>query len=188
MEKEHLLITAPWPLTPGNLPAVLPKTGLLFVMKSRRIRCGGEISIFKFTEANYDALYNKVTTYLQDKQIYVRDAYACANDTYKTTIRVVTEKAFQNLFANNMFLRFEQAELGLQPEWTIIAAPDFQANPQADGTRQENFSIINFTKKMILIGGSGYTGEIKKGIFSVLNFILPQQRKVLIHALFGKCG
>jgi phosphoenolpyruvate carboxykinase (ATP) len=138
----------------------------------------GDINL-KFSEANYDTLYNKVTEYLQDKQIYVRDAYACANDSYRTTIRVVTEKAFQSLFANNMFLRFDEAELGLQPEWTVIAAPGFVAEPQADGTRQENFTIINFTKKVILIGGSGYTGEIKKGIFSVLNYILPQQRNVL---------
>jgi len=138
----------------------------------------GDINI-QISEARYDALYIKVTEYLQDKKFYVRDAYACANDSYRTTIRVVSEKAFQNLFANNMFLRFDKSELGLQPEWTIIAAPDFFADPKADGTRQENFTIINFTKKVILIGGSGYTGEIKKGIFSVLNYILPQQRNIL---------
>jgi len=138
----------------------------------------GDINI-KISEAQYDALYIKVTEYLQDKKFYVRDAYACANDSYRTTIRVVTEKAFQNLFAHNMFLRFDKTELGVQPEWTIIAAPDFLADPKVDGTRQENFTIINFTKKVILIGGSGYTGEIKKGIFSVLNYILPQQRNTL---------
>jgi phosphoenolpyruvate carboxykinase (ATP) len=150
----------------------------------------GDINI-KFSEEKYEALYIKVTEYLKDKQIYVRDAYACANDAYKMTIRVVTEKAFQSLFANNMFLRFEKSELGEQPEWTIIAAPDFFADPAVDGTRQSNFTILNFTKKVILIGGSGYTGEIKKGIFSVLNFILPQQRNTLsMHcsANIGKDG
>jgi len=138
----------------------------------------GDINI-QFSPENFDALFLKVTDYLNTKQFYVRDAYACANEAYKTTIRVVTEKAFQNLFANNMFLRVDAEELGEQPEWTIIAATDFLANPEVDGTRQSNFTILNFTRKIILIGGSGYTGEIKKGIFSVLNFILPEQRNVL---------
>lgn len=137
-----------------------------------------EINI-KISEKNYDALYHKVTEYLDHKKIYVRDVYACANDAYKTTIRVVTEKAFQSLFAHNMFLRMTADDFVKQPEWTIIAAPGFLANPETDGTRQGNFTILNFTKKVILIGGSGYTGEIKKGIFSVLNYILPQQRNVL---------
>jgi phosphoenolpyruvate carboxykinase (ATP) len=139
----------------------------------------GDINI-EFSEEKFDALYNKVTNYLKEReQVYVRDAYACANEEFKTTIRVVTEKAFQSLFANNLFLRMEKEDLGIQPEWTIIAAPGFLADPQADGTRQSNFSILNFTKKIILIGGTAYTGEIKKGIFSVLNFILPEQRKTL---------
>ncbi|WP_432712320.1 phosphoenolpyruvate carboxykinase (ATP) [Pedobacter sp.] len=138
----------------------------------------GDINI-KISEVHYDALFIKVTEYLNNKHFYVRDAYACASDAYKTSIRVVTEKAFQSLFANNMFLRYQDEELGGQPEWTIIAAPDFLADPEVDGTRQPNFTIINFTKKVILIGGSAYTGEIKKGIFSVLNFILPHQRNVL---------
>eukprot|EP01132_Coremiostelium_polycephalum_P011550 gene11550-14149_t len=138
----------------------------------------GDINI-QFSEENFNALYDRVTGYLHGKQIYVRDAYACADETYKTSIRVVTEKAFQNLFANNLFLRPEKEALGEQPEWTIIAAPGFLADPERDGTRQSNFSILNFTKKIILIGGTAYTGEIKKGIFSVLNFVLPQQRQTL---------
>jgi phosphoenolpyruvate carboxykinase (ATP) len=138
----------------------------------------GDINI-QFSEENFNALYDRVTSYLHGKQIYVRDAYACADETYKTSIRVVTEKAFQNLFANNLFLRPGKEALGEQPEWTIIAAPGFLADPERDGTRQSNFSILNFTKKIILIGGTAYTGEIKKGIFSVLNFVLPQQRQTL---------
>lgn len=138
----------------------------------------GDINI-KFSPAHFDELFEKITTHLSSKEIYVRDAYACADENYKTTIRVVTEHAFQNLFANNLFLRFKQDELPAEPEWTIIAAPSFLANPETDGTRQSNFSIINFSKKMILIGGTAYTGEIKKGIFSVLNFILPEQKNTL---------
>ena len=138
----------------------------------------GDINI-KFSEENFENLFNKVTAHLSKKQIYVRDAYACADENYKTTIRVVTEHAFQNLFANNLFLRYEQEAIPELPEWTIIAAPSFMADPAIDGTRQANFSILNFSKKIILIGGTAYTGEIKKGIFSVLNFILPEQKNTL---------
>jgi phosphoenolpyruvate carboxykinase (ATP) len=137
----------------------------------------GDINI-KFSPEKFDALFDKVTSYLSDREIYVRDSYACADENYKLTIRVVTENAFQNLFAHNLFLRPEETKID-QPEWTIIAAPGFLADPAVDGTRQYNFAILNFTKKIILIGGTGYTGEIKKGIFSVLNFILPHQKKVL---------
>lgn len=138
----------------------------------------GDINI-KFSEAHFDSLYNKIIAHLNSEKIYVRDAYACAAENYKTTIRVVTEYAFQSLFANNLFLRFDDNDLPAKPEWTIIAAPSFLADPKIDGTRQANFSILNFSKKIIIIGGTAYTGEIKKGIFSVLNFILPEQKNTL---------
>jgi len=138
----------------------------------------GDINI-KISTQHFDALYQKMLAYLNDKEVYVRDAYACADRDYSTSIRVITEYAFQNIFANNLFLRYGNEELPSQPEWTIIAIPSFLANPQTDGTRQENFSILNFSKKIILIGGTAYTGEIKKGIFSVLNFVLPEQRNTL---------
>ena len=96
---------------------------------------------------------------------------------FRINIKVVTESAYQNLFAKNLFLRPENNNDN--PEWLILAAPSFKAVASEDGTRQHNFSIINFTRKIILIGGSGYTGEIKKGIFTVLNYILPQERNVL---------
>jgi len=139
----------------------------------------GDVNI-KFSTERFDALYEKVISHLNTKNVlYGRDAYACADELYKITIRVVTETAYQNLFANNLFLRLEDNEVLDNPEWTIIAAPSFEAEPDIDGTRQSNFSILNFSKKIILIGGTGYTGEIKKGIFSVLNFILPHQRQTL---------
>lgn len=139
----------------------------------------GDVNI-RISEDHFSLLFNKITAYLNDKKIYVRDAYACADENYKTSIRVVTEFAFQNIFANNLFLRYNQESLSAeQPEWTIIAVPSFLADPATDGTRQSNFSVINFSRKMILIGGTAYTGEIKKGIFSVLNFILPHQRNTL---------
>jgi phosphoenolpyruvate carboxykinase (ATP) len=138
----------------------------------------GDINI-RISPDKFDLLFRKITNYLNQSDFYVRDVYACAHDDFKMNIRVVTETAYQNLFSNNVFLRREGKMPLENPEWTIIAAPGFLADPKEDGTRQGNFSILNFSKKMILIGGSGYTGEIKKGIFSVLNFILPALRNTL---------
>lgn len=130
--------------------------------------------------ACFDKLFQKVTNYLAGKPIYARDGFVCANPKFKLSLRVITEHAFQNLFANNLFLRpAKDEEIEENPAWTVIAVPSFRAIPAEDGTRQHNFSIINFSKKIILIGGTAYTGEIKKGIFSVLNFVLPQHHHVL---------
>jgi phosphoenolpyruvate carboxykinase (ATP) len=134
---------------------------------------------FKFDSDKFDALLQKVTAHLAGQDIFVRDSCACANEKYHIDIRVITETAYQNLFVHHLFLRPEVIDSSSAPDWTIIAAPGFKADPEADGTRQHNFSIINFSKKIILIGGTGYTGEIKKGIFSVLNFVLPHEKKVL---------
>jgi len=145
-----------------------------------------------FDSQKFDVLYTKVTDYLSEKEIFVRDSYACADENYQLSIRVVNEYPWSNMFAHNMFLRPSEAELkDFSPEWTVINAPGFKANPEEDGTRQSNFAILNFTKKIALIGGTGYTGEIKKGIFSALNFILPVFKKTLpMHcsANIGKDG
>ncbi len=139
----------------------------------------GAINI-PFNPTNFDALYTKVVKYLSEKEIYVRDSYACADSKYRLNIRVINEYPWSNMFAYNMFLRPTEDELQqFTPEWTIINAPGFKANPEEDGTRQHNFAILNFTKKIALIGGTGYTGEIKKGIFSALNFILPVFKETL---------
>ena len=131
-------------------------------------------------------------SYLKGKDVYVRDAYACADDNFRLNIRVVTETPWSNMFANNMFLRPTEEEIeNFNPDWHIVCAPEFMAVAAEDGTRQHNFAILNFTKKMIIIGGTGYTGEIKKGIFSVLNYILPHEKNVLsMHcsANIGKDG
>jgi phosphoenolpyruvate carboxykinase (ATP) len=139
----------------------------------------GDINI-KFDPAKFDQIYTRMQAYLTNREVYVRDAYACADQRYRLNVRVVTEYPWQNLFANNLFLRPTNKEIEtIQPDWVIVNAPGFMADPAIDGTRQHNFAMINFTKKMILIGGTGYTGEIKKGIFTVLNYILPQHKGVL---------
>mgnify|MGYP003672481522 CR=1 FL=1 len=139
----------------------------------------GDINI-PFAPDKFDALYDKVIAYLNKKKLYVRDAYACADTNYKLNIRVINEYPWSNMFAYNMFLRPTEEELkGFDPEWTVVNAPGFMANAEVDGTRQHNFAILNFTRKIALIGGTGYTGEIKKGIFSALNFILPVFKNTL---------
>lgn len=139
----------------------------------------GEINIPMEPEV-FDRLYNKVSAYLEDKEVWVRDAYACADPKYRLNIRVINEMPWANLFCNDLFLRPTEEEVKTQePDWHIIQVPSFLADPATDGTRQGNFTIVNFTKKVILIGGSAYTGEMKKGIFGVLNFVLPNDHNVL---------
>ncbi|HWY12775.1 MAG TPA: phosphoenolpyruvate carboxykinase (ATP), partial [Bacteroidia bacterium] len=146
----------------------------------------------RFDEKHFDVLHKRMLAYFGGKEIWVRDSYACADPKYRINIRVVTETPWSNLFANNLFLRPKKEEIPtFKHDWVILNAPGYRADPAIDGTRQHNFAIINFTKKMILIGGTGYTGEIKKGIFAVLNYILPHQKKVLsMHcsANIGKSG
>ncbi len=133
-----------------------------------------------FDPIAFEKLYQKVIAYFNTKEIFVRDMYACADDRYRMNIRIINELPGSNMFAYNMFLRPTEEELKtFTPEWLILSAPGFKADPAVDGTRQHNFSIIDFTRKIILVGGSGYTGEIKKGVFSALNFILPHQKNVL---------
>ena len=151
----------------------------------------GNVNI-PFEPAKFGSLLDKMLKHLEGKDIFVRDVYACADPRYRMKIRVINEMPWSNLFAYNMFLRPEEKELkDFVPEWTVISAAGFTADPEADGTRQHNFAILDFTRKMAIVGGTGYTGEIKKGIFSALNFILPAQKNVLsMHcsANIGKDG
>lgn len=134
----------------------------------------------KFSVESFNTLYQKVLSHLEKRELYIKESFACANPKYKLSIRVVTETPWQSLFANNLFLRPSGKELeNFKADWTILCAPGFKADPKTDGTRAHNFTIIDFTKKIILIGGSAYTGEIKKGIFTVLNYILPHEKRVL---------
>jgi len=133
----------------------------------------GDINI-PFSSEKFDALYEKIVAYLSGKEAYARDSFVCADERYKLGVRVVNEYPWSNLFVYNMFLRPNEKELtGFEADWTVINAPGFMADAEIDGTRQHNFAILNFTKKTAIVGGTAYTGEIKKGIFSALNFVLP---------------
>lgn len=131
-------------------------------------------------EKYFTLLLNKMTEYIKGKTLWVRDCAVCAKQEYRLNIRVVNENPCCNLFAYNMFLRPGEDELpNLKPDWYLIQIPHFFADPLTDGVRSRNFVLIDFTKKIILIGGTQYTGEIKKSVFSILNFILPKERNVL---------
>jgi phosphoenolpyruvate carboxykinase (ATP) len=133
-----------------------------------------------FESQKFDQLFDRMRAYLVGREVYVRDAFVCADPRYRMNVRVVTEFPWSNMFAYNMFMRPTQEELkNIQPDWHVICVPGFMADPETDGTRQHNFAVIDFTKKMAIIGGTGYTGEIKKGIFTVLNYVLPHEKGVL---------
>jgi phosphoenolpyruvate carboxykinase (ATP) len=133
-----------------------------------------------FTSEGFDKLYDKITAYFAGREVFVRDAFGGADPKYRIGVRVITELPWSNMFAYNMFLRPSSDELmAFAPDWTVINAPGFMAIPEEDGTRQANFAILNFTRRCIIVGGTGYTGEIKKGVFSALNFILPHFQNVL---------
>ncbi|RME96492.1 MAG: phosphoenolpyruvate carboxykinase (ATP) [Bacteroidetes bacterium] len=133
-----------------------------------------------FEPAAFDKLYNKIVDYFAGRDVFVRDAFCGVDERYRIGVRVVNEYPWSNMFVYNMFLRPSDEEVqSFEPDWTVINAPGFRAIPEVDGTRQHNFAIINFKRKCIIIGGTAYTGEIKKGIFSVMNFLLPVEHHVL---------
>lgn len=139
----------------------------------------GDVNI-PFDSGKFDGLLAKIKTYLSEKDLFVRDVFAGSNPNYRMNIRVINTLAWHNLFCQNIFLRPTDSELeNFQHNFTIICAPEFQADPETDGTKNPNFAILDLTRRIILIGGTGYAGEMKKGIFSVLNFLLPTEQNVL---------
>jgi len=142
-------------------------------------------------EAVFDKLYGKVQSYLAGRDVYQRDCYAGSDPKNRLKVRVHTELAWHSLFAGHMFIDPPAAELeGFAPDFTVINAPGFHALPQVDGTRGAAFILLSFRKRVILIGGTAYAGEIKKSIFSVMNYLLPLKGVMPMHcsANVGKKG
>ncbi len=133
-----------------------------------------------FSTEAFQAILDKATTYLGNlEEFYVMDAYAGADPRYRLNVQVATEHAWHALFARQLFRRPTKEELeDFEPEWTVLSVPGFLAEPEEDGTDSETFVGIDFSRKVVLIAGSGYAGEIKKSIFSVLNFVLPTEHGV----------
>lgn len=130
---------------------------------------------------NFKRLYDEVAAYLSDTEVYVRDAYVGAYPKYRMNVRTITEYPWSNYFIKNMFIGLNDDEIeNFEEEWLVLCAPGYEAkDPESYGIRSGNFSILDFTRKVALIAGSAYTGEMKKGIFSALNLILPVENNVL---------
>jgi phosphoenolpyruvate carboxykinase (ATP) len=133
-----------------------------------------------FSTEAFESILEKATDYLGNlEEFYVVDAYAGADPRYRLNVQVAAEYAWHALFARQLFLRPSRSELeSFEPEWTVLSVPGFLAEPDEDGTDSETFVGIDFSRKVVLVAGSGYAGEIKKSIFSVLNFVLPTEHQV----------
>jgi phosphoenolpyruvate carboxykinase (ATP) len=132
---------------------------------------------------HFDALQRALTASLEGAELFVQDCYAGADPQYRLPIRVVTEYAWHSLFVRNIFIvdSSPAAVSAHVPEFTVIDSPSFKADPKRHGTRSEVVIALNFAKKLVLIGGTSYAGEMKKSIFSVLNYILPLQGVLSMH-------
>jgi phosphoenolpyruvate carboxykinase (ATP) len=132
--------------------------------------------------ANFETLHRRMLAYLQGRDLFVQDCFAGADPEYRLPIRVITETAWHSLFARDMFIQAVPDMLAAHvPQFTVIDAPNFHAIPDVDGTRSEVFIVLNFAQKLVLIGGTQYAGEIKKSIFTVLNYLLPQRNVLSMH-------
>ena len=131
----------------------------------------------------FEALLERMQAYLTDKDLFVQDVYAGADPAYRLPVRVITETAWHNLFARTMFIHPTPEELAdFTPGFTVLQLPNFRADPARDGTHSDVFIIVNFERRLVLIGGTQYAGEIKKSIFTVMNYLLPRQGVLSMHA------
>jgi phosphoenolpyruvate carboxykinase (ATP) len=135
-----------------------------------------------FPPDRFDALYERVLDYLKGKELFVQDLYCGADPKYRLPIQVINQYAWHNLFVRQLFIRPTLEELKThKPEFTILSAPGFKADPKRDGTNSEVFVLVNFSRKLVLIGGTEYAGEMKKSIFGVMNFVLPERNVFPMH-------
>jgi phosphoenolpyruvate carboxykinase (ATP) len=144
-----------------------------------------------FDAAQFRALHERMVAYVQNSDLFVQDLFVGADPAHRLAVRVITESAWANLFARNLFIRPTPAELDrFTPTFTVLNIPSFQAVPERDGTRSETFIILNLAERLILIGGTAYAGEIKKSMFSVMNYMLPLDGVLPMHcsANIGPAG
>jgi len=148
---------------------------------SRDDICWGPVNV-SISEENFEGMLDKMLGHLQGRDVFVQDCYVGADENYRMPIRIVTEEAWHSLFARNMFLQPDPKDLaGFKPQWTVLQAPSLEADPAHDGTTSGTSILVNIEKQMILVGGSGYAGEIKKSIFSVMNYLMPARGVLPMH-------
>ena len=143
------------------------------------------------SQQTFENMFRRLQAYLQDRDVWVQDCFAGYDKRYRLPVRVITIRAWHSLFARNMFIQATPEELkNHKPEFTVLHAPNFQAIPEIDGTNSEAFILLNLAKRLVLIGGTSYAGEIKKSVFTVLNYLLPLQKVLSMHcsANVGKDG
>ena len=143
----------------------------------------GKVNV-KYPEERFDALHHRMAAYLRGKTVFVQDLYAGSDEQYRRPVRVVTEYAWHNIFARNMFIQQPVEPRTMreyEPGFTVLQCPHFQADPEEDQTRSGTFVALHLSRKLILIGGTAYAGEIKKSIFSALNFLLPGEDVLSMH-------
>jgi len=135
-----------------------------------------------FDPQRFEALHRRISAYLQGRDLFIQDVFAGADPQYRIAVRVINETAWHNLFARTMFARSTSKDLeNFQPDFTVLHVPNFHAYPEVDGTNSETFIILNLSKKLVIIGGTSYGGEIKKSIFTVLNYLLPLEKVLSMH-------
>ena len=136
------------------------------------------------SQETYERLRARLMAYLQQKELYVQDCYSGADERHRLSVRIVTERAWHSLFIRNMFIQEHDAARleGFVPDFTVVDAPGFHAVPEIDRTRSEVFVAMHLGRKEIIIGGTEYAGEIKKSMFSVMNYLLPKRGVMAMHA------
>ena len=136
-----------------------------------------------YSPEKFSALYARVQAFLQDEELFVQDCFIGADPEYRMPIRVITEFAWHSLFARNMFIlpKNQEEYQNHVPEFTVIAAPSFKVDPRIDGTRSETAIILNFAERLALICSSSYGGEIKKSMFTVMNYLMPLKEVLAMH-------
>jgi len=134
------------------------------------------------TESSFDGLLARAAEFVRTHEVFTQDLFACADPSHRLRVRVVTELAWHSLFARNLFIRPTADDLmGFQPDFTVISLPSVKADPKTDGTRSETFILVNLGRRMVVIGGTQYAGEIKKSIFTALNYLLPAKGVFPMH-------
>ena len=136
-----------------------------------------------YSPEKFDELFSRLQGFLQGRDVFVQDCFVGADEEYRLPIRIITEWAWHSVFARNMFILPENAEAYRQhvPQFTVIAMPTFKAHRSIDSTRTDTFITLNFEQKLCIIGGSGYGGEIKKSVFTLMNYLLPLKGVMTMH-------
>lgn len=134
-----------------------------------------------FSQEKFNALKQRMMAHATGRELFVQDTFVGADPTYRLPVRIITELAWHSLFARTMFISEESANSAHEPEFTVINFPSFQANPETDGTRSPTFILMDFSQKLVLIGGTSYAGETKKSVFTLMNYLMPQEGVMSMH-------